>query len=337
MYPVILLLLLCVRGALGVASDGASPYYSSIIRTISRSKVLWQWSQGTCHSAMLINMSSSEPLWQQLPLGSSESQVCAGQRGYGTGSGSAPRVLRRLTHTQICALHEWISSFTQDFSQALIWGSNLFYTLRQKPALTALSTRHGTEAFQWPRRRSPLLFRWLWPLALDLPGGSRLVGPTPMGDRVILHSQGEAKGASSHLYAVFAANGTLAWQADVTAVAPEGPPGQVPRLLDEMIITDVLFNFPGLMVAASTHPLQPGSGGNGTWGMAAEWRANGTLRWASDALVPAPIRVAGSTELMAIAVSATDIDGDTAIFGLSRESGAPCRGRVLGCFYLSIV
>lgn len=251
------------------------------------------------------------------------------------------------TSTGIClydnlimySLHEWRGhvrslgleqasppSHAQDFSQALLWGPNLFYSLRREPALTALGTRCGIEAFQWPRQ-SPLLLRWLRPRALDLPRGSRLVGPTPMGDRVALHSQGTAPGASSHLYAVHAANGTLAWQADVAALVSEG---QLPQPLTDMVITDVLFDFPGLMITASLHQPLPAKGnGNVTddhdWGLAAEWLTNGTLRWASDALVPAPIRVAGSTELMAIAVSAPDRDRDTTLFGLSRESGTSGR------------
>ena len=114
----------------------------------------------------------------------------------------------------------------QDFSQALVWGSNLLFTLRREPALVALNTRHGAESFEWPRRSSPF-YRWLHPRAIDLPQGSRMLGPIPSGDRIILRSSGpEATdgGAfsrwtpgpinpiSSRLYAVFASNGSLDWK-----------------------------------------------------------------------------------------------------------------------------
>lgn len=65
--------------ALGASpSDGFSPaetMYSSLIHTVSRNKLLWQISEGSCSSAMLVNMSSGLTLWQRLPLGLQEAQV----------------------------------------------------------------------------------------------------------------------------------------------------------------------------------------------------------------------------------------------------------------------
>ena len=122
----------------------------------------------------------------------------------------------------------------QDFSHALVWGSNLLYTLRHEPALVALNSRRGVESFEWPRRSSPL-YRWLHPRAIDLPSGSRLLGPTPSGDRIILRSSGPDGGedagrrggggynpVSSHLYAVFASNGTLDWQVGLVTACMGG-------------------------------------------------------------------------------------------------------------------
>ena len=104
-----------------------------------------------------------------------------------------------------------------------MWGSNLLFTLRHEPALVALNTRRGTESFEWPHRSSPL-YRWLRPRVIDLPVGSRLLGPTPSGDRIILRSAGPEgvegrhrdsqpfNPVSSRLYAVFASNGSLDWE-----------------------------------------------------------------------------------------------------------------------------
>ena len=81
-----------------------------------------------------------------------------------------------------------LSHKQQDFSQALVWESNMLYTLRREPALIAIGTRHGDLAFEWPKRSFPI-YRWFRPRAIDLPKGARLVGPVLCGDRVVLRSQ----------------------------------------------------------------------------------------------------------------------------------------------------
>ena len=81
--------LILTLGGVALASDGSQPTtYSSLIRTISRNKVLWQVSEGSCHSALLVNMSSSEPLWQRLPLGSDRLEVI----GYGADTAVKPQI-----------------------------------------------------------------------------------------------------------------------------------------------------------------------------------------------------------------------------------------------------
>jgi hypothetical protein len=54
--------------------------YSSLIRSISKNKVLWQITQGTCNSIMFLNLTrdfvnNDEPIWQLLPAGTTKDQV----------------------------------------------------------------------------------------------------------------------------------------------------------------------------------------------------------------------------------------------------------------------
>ena len=105
-------------------------------------------------------------------------------------------------------------------------------------------------------------------------------------------------------------------------------------------ITDVVFNNPGVIVtsAYSSSPQEghlvdderPDNGGR-----AVEWFVNGTFRWYTGLLKPAPDQVAGSTEFIAVLVSSPEgVTGGVTLYGISRETGevawvSSCRVRCL--------
>ena len=78
----------------------------------------------------------------------------------------------------------------------------------------------------------------------------------------------------------------------------------------------------GLIVAASEGGRGDPPGPRGAWGFAAEWLINGTLRWASEALNPTPVRIETSTEFVVIVASAPEGAGD------QDEGGMKGKGKV---------
>lgn len=160
---------------------------------------------------------------------------------------------------------------------------------------------------------------------------SRIVGIV----NAISLSQGSETASSSKLYSVFAGNGTLSWDADMSnLLEPEGTGGE------SLGITDVVFNNPGVIVTSAYAPgPQEGRLDDDelldSGGRAVEWFVNGTFRWYTTLLKPAPAQVAGSTEFMAVLVSSPEEGaGGFTIYGISRETGevawvSSCRVRCL--------
>ena len=67
------MLLACL--SYGPMADANNTSYSSLVRAISRHKIIWQWSAGPCHSAMLMNSTNGLTIWSMLPVGSAKNMV----------------------------------------------------------------------------------------------------------------------------------------------------------------------------------------------------------------------------------------------------------------------
>ncbi|GAX82299.1 hypothetical protein CEUSTIGMA_g9728.t1 [Chlamydomonas eustigma] len=253
---------------------------------------------------MLLNLTrevetNDEPIWQLLPVGTTKDQ---------------------------------------DWGRAVVWEGRIMYTLQREPALISMEVRHGTENFSWPQK-SPLYQRWWHPRAVDLPRGTRLIGPSGVGDHLVMRSQGRSVGASSHIYSLNAENGSLAWAADMKLATAASAAGEgLPTDLEENVDTkigDVLVMHPHVIVTAAVQNSKnsnsnkasgctaDGTGSLYPWGIVVElWLETGTVRWSSEALDPAPLLIVGSTELISIVTSAPDDEDAVLVYAFGRRDGA---------------
>ncbi|KAG1675139.1 hypothetical protein FOA52_003362 [Chlamydomonas sp. UWO 241] len=331
------------------ASPGAGAY-SDLLKTLGHHRVLWQVSDGQCSSAMLMNSSTGEPLWQRLPIGTEQ---------------------------------------RQDWRDATVLHSTLLFTRKQEPLLEAVNTHTGALRYVWPHRITPAWLSMLLPddwlpdwtgRTAGLPRGSRLMGPHADLDKLILSSRGSAKGASATVFAVDARAGVRLWRADVAVAAAAVAKEEGLDASGEPTITSVFVDDPGAVVAL---PMRDHTGTNGgeavgsssstrgsssrgrgssgssggssgggyqgassgrdgaasglgkgaedygdlpegdAWGLATElWVANGTARWTSSSLSPSPLWVAGTTERIAVVVSEPGPDdGSALVYGIDRDTG----------------
>lgn len=160
--------------------------------------MLWQVSDGACHSLATVSTSTGAPLWQHLPEGPADQL---------------------------------------DFSHAVAWNNTLVYTLQGQPVAVATNTHNGQRRYQFPGRVARRASRALGlPSGSALKGP--LASPATSRDLLILHSNGPSAGASSHLYAVDPATGMLVWQVDVAPVLVSAAAAAGLEADGEPVITD---------------------------------------------------------------------------------------------------